>query len=282
MNKQVFLLLFLICAANAAVTFTVDTDRSGFSSVVVSLEGEAGAEVLLPPDASSFRIVGGSYSMENGTAVITSGKTGFTTFSFTTDMLTEKEGSGWHLSFTPPAGAETFVFMPPYATIITSSPQPMKVTAEDSRTVLEMGQEPVSISYSLEAPPPAEPEGDAFYFFLFGGMFMIVFGLVTVLFKRWAVSQGYFARKTVKRPTLDITPGKKEMMDTFNENDLTIVRFLMGSGGKARRNELERKTEVSKSSLAMALNRLERRKIVEMDRTSTTHFVKLSDYFLRL
>ena len=58
--------------------------------------------------------------------------------------------------------------------------------------------------------------------------------------------------------------------------------MLLSSSGKARRNELERRSEVSKSSLAMALNRLEKRKIIEIDRTATTHFVKLSDYFLRL
>jgi uncharacterized membrane protein len=79
-----------------------------------------------------------------------------------------------------------------------------------------------------------------------------------------------------------MTGGKKEMMETFNENDLKIANFLLSAGGKSRRNDLERRSGISKSSLAMALNRLEKRKIIEIDRTSTTHFVKLSDYFLKL
>jgi uncharacterized membrane protein len=85
-----------------------------------------------------------------------------------------------------------------------------------------------------------------------------------------------------KSPSLEVTSGKKEMMETFNENDLRIVNHLLQTQGKSRRNELERKTGISKSSLAMAINRLEKRKIIEIDRTATTHFVKLSDYFLKL
>ena len=85
-----------------------------------------------------------------------------------------------------------------------------------------------------------------------------------------------------RKSTLEITPGKKEMMGTFNDNDIKIVNHLIEKQGKSKRNELERRTGISKSSLAMALNRLEKRKIIEVDRGSTTHFVKLSDYFLKL
>ncbi len=49
-----------------------------------------------------------------------------------------------------------------------------------------------------------------------------------------------------------------------------------------KRNQLERITEMSKSSLAATLNQLERRKIVDMNKENKVHYVKLSQWFAEL
>ena len=293
MNKILLVVLLALSVANAVVTYTVDTDRDGASSVTLSIEGSGSADVYLPPDAKNFRIVGGSYSVVNQTASVVSGPTGFTTFSFSTDLMTTKSDSSWKLSFSPPEGALIRAYMPAYSTIVNSFPQPRMVSSEDSRTVIDFDySRTTSVYYRLDEPSPVQEEMNGGLFILGAALVIALaaIGIALLMRKPQAIVVetkngdlvAVSASPPEKTPTLQMTQGKKEMMETFNENDLKIVNYLLGTEGKSRRNELERKSGISKSSLAMAINRLEKRKIIEIDRTATTHFVKLSEYFLKL
>ncbi len=283
MNKLYFLLLGLLFTSHASLIYTVDIDRSGFSSVTLSLEDEQGANVTLPEDARNFRIVGGSYSKVNDTAIVMAGKTGFATFSFSSDALTSKTDSTWKLLLFPPARSTTLIYMPPYATVEDSFPQPRRVSAEDSRAQLEIGySNNITVHYRLEEQPLPVAESDMPAFYILAAAIVLASAAVIVSIILRGGTLIPSRQKEEKKPTLGMTAGKKEMMETFNENDTKIVDFLLSKRGKSRRNELERETGISKSSLAMALNRLEKREVIEIDRTSTTHFVKLSERFLRL
>lgn len=283
MNKTQFFALLLLSLGSASHLFTVDVDRSGLSSATLSLEGGDTVNVSLPEDAYNFRMVGGSYSIANRTATVVSGATGFATFSFSTSLFTTKTDSVWTLSFSAPDGGSVRVYAPPYAAIENSLPQPRMVSSEDSRLILEIGgSDRITVRYRLDEPPQTNEQSD-----LSIVLFAVAALLLVLIFmqrsKLLSFAQSAQAKTPAGRaPSLEPTPGKREMLQTFNENDLRIVSFLTGNQGRSRRNELERKTGISKSSLAMALNRLEKRKIIELDRTSTTHFVKLSDFFLRL
>lgn len=297
MNRTLLLTMMLVSLSSASVIYTVDTDRTGFSSVTLSLQGSGSVSVPMPSDAADFRIVGGSYRLENGSAVVSVGQSGFTTFSFTTSLFTGKTTDGWKLSFDPPDGAAVNVYMPSYSSIDNPFPMPKSVSADSSRTLVEYDSpQLVTIYYRLNEQPASQPSDSGSGYIVITALIVAVAIIgASVILKLPTRAQALMqpqappapaqqepAAQPPKQPSLEMSPGKKEMMETFNENDLKIVGFLLSSGGKARRNELERKTQVSKSSLAMALNRLEKRKIVEIDRTATTHFVKLSDYFLRL
>lgn len=287
MNKIALILILSMCAAFALPSYSVDIDRSGSASVTVSLESMETVSVPLPPDASNFRIVGGSYGIANSTAIVSSGQTGFASFSFSTSAFTSKEASGWRLMVLPPPGASVRIYLPPYSSITSSDPQPGLVSMENSRLVFHSAYaKTVSISYALDAIP-AQQGSDSDEIIIVAAVLIAVIAIAAYLIRarQQPVQQPASqppAQAAEKKPTLEITKGKKEMMETFNENDTKVVNHLISVNGKCRRNELERKSGISKSSLAMALNRLERRKIVEIDRTSTTHFVKLADYFLRL
>ena len=279
MNKMLFALLMLVSMAFASLTYTVDTDRAGFSSVTLALTNENSAEVPLPQDAQNFRIVGGTYEISNNTATISSGSSGITTFSFTSSTLTAKINSVWKLSFSPPQNSMVIVYMPAFAVIEQSDPQPIKVSSQDSRTSLEFdSSDAVEVMYGLEEIPEAEGSGIPDANILIIAIVLAAAAIIIALIPRQKLS----SKPAEKKPTMQMTSGKKEMMETFNENDKKIVNCLLRQGGKSKRNDLERKTGISKSSLAMAINRLEKRKIIEIDRGSTTHFVKLSEYFLKL
>jgi uncharacterized membrane protein len=280
MNKFAFAVLLLLCVSHASVTYTADIDRIGQVSITVSIEGGDGTSVPTPEDAHGYVIVGGSFSESNGTAYITPGSTGFTTFSFYTDMLTEKTSSGWTARLSPPDSASVMVYMPPHSSFEESSPNPVMVTADDSRNRLDFHpSESIVVYYRLDDLTAPGTEGSPFNIILLFGGAMILGAILRDMYSRLEKKP---LKGSDRKPSFDVTAGKKEMMETFNENDKVVVDSLLESQGKAKRNALERKTGISKSSLAVSLNRLEKRKIIEMDRTSTTHFVKLSDYFLRL
>jgi uncharacterized membrane protein len=277
MNKALLLLVVLATSAFASELLTINIERSGIASVILSLEGEHSSAISLPSDASNFRIVGGSFSVLNGTAQVTPGPSGFTTFSFSSSVLTTKTPDGWKLFFEAPSTSNVTLYMPAYAVITSSSPKPMKVSADESRPSLEFSGGPIALEYELSAAPePVQSDSS----FILIAAFVLAAGMVAAAIILRNKPHGKTVRE--KTPSLLMTGGKKEMMETFNENDKAIVGFLLSSQGKSKRNELERKTGISKSSLAKAINRLEKRKIIEIDRTSTTHFVKLSEYFLKL
>ncbi len=277
MNKALFLVLLLAASAYASELLTIDVDRSGATSVVLSLDGEESSSIALPSDASNFRIVGGSYEVINNTAHLTSGQSGFTTFSFSSSALTTKTTDGWKLTFTAPASSNVMVYMPSYSTLQSSSPKPAKVSADDSRASLEFPGGPIALEYSLAEAPEKADESDS-SLILFAALILAI----AIISAAYLLRSKQQEKPKEAKPSLGMSPGKKEMMETFNENDKTIVNYLLSCNGKSKRNDLERKTSISKSSLAKAINRLEKRKIIEIDRSATTHFVKLSDYFLKL
>jgi len=277
MNKAFFLLLVLASSAYSSEIITLDVDRSGSTSVTLSLEGGGSSSIFIPQDSSNFRIVGGSYEVVNDTAIISSGSSGFTTFSYSSSELTTKTSSSWKLFFTAPENSTVSVYMPAHARLISSSPHPARVSADDSRSSLEFQGGQIRLEYELKSLP--EPEQSD------SGLILpsvIILAMSLVIAAYLLRSKNNEPKASEKKPSLDLTSGKKEMMETFNENDKIIVNYLFSCDGKSKRNDLEKKTSISKSSLAKAINRLEKRKIIEIDRTSTTHFVKLSDYFLRL
>ena len=49
--------------------------------------------------------------------------------------------------------------------------------------------------------------------------------------------------------------------------------------GRMKRSKLERESGVSKSSLAASLKNLERKKIIEVDRTYASHYVRFTEWF---
>jgi uncharacterized membrane protein len=279
MNKVVFFLLLMAFSAFASITYTVDLDREGDASVTASLVDEQAVIVFLPDDATNFRIAGGEYTTSNNTAVVVPGKTGLTSFSFSSSLLSEKAGSIWTLSFNPPENSITTVFMPPYSTIKNVSPSATRIFSDDSRIQINIDySKRITVTYGLEdQPTPKTNDLQVEYIILAVAILVAAIIIFWVFRKEEAATQQKEAHAT-----LEVTEAKKQMMETFNENDKIIVDFLLEHGGKSKRNALERSVGISKSSLAVALNRLERRKIIEIDRSATTHYVKLNDYFLKL
>lgn len=280
MNKYSIIALIFLILINlvySSIIYTLDIDRSSKVTGIFSSNDENQTFIPIPKDATNIRIVGGSYESVPDGFVLTSGSSGFTSFSFVSDMLTTKTGSIWTLYAKIPNNSKIRILLPPYSRLDSSNPIAQKISYEDQRIVLEISNSTsVTINYSLD-DVPIIIESQSNNYFYFGLIFLLFLSMVIYYFKFW--------KKPIQKNSKSITEltfGKKQMIETMNENDIKIVDLLMKSNGKSKRNYLERTSGISKSSLSVALNRLERRKIIEIDRTSTVHMVKLSDYFQNL
>lgn len=81
---------------------------------------------------------------------------------------------------------------------------------------------------------------------------------------------------------IKITQGMENIMKALTPNEVKVIKVLLNHNGVLRRNEIARGAEISKSSLAVALTKLEEKKIVEIDRTFVVHNVKITDWFKSL
>ncbi len=79
-----------------------------------------------------------------------------------------------------------------------------------------------------------------------------------------------------------ITSRQEQLLQTLTENESRIIRLLLQERGRVKRSYIEKKLQVAKSSLAATLNNLERKKIIEIDRTYNSHTIKLADWFIKL
>lgn len=76
--------------------------------------------------------------------------------------------------------------------------------------------------------------------------------------------------------------GQQNLMKTLSENERKVIGLLSAGNGEMKRNILERKSGLAKSSLASCLNMLERKKVLEIDKTSVVHFVRFTGWFREL
>jgi uncharacterized membrane protein len=85
-----------------------------------------------------------------------------------------------------------------------------------------------------------------------------------------------YLKKTRGRDSLK---NKENIMRTLTDNEKKIVELMIESEGHMKRSKLEKKSGISKSSLAAALKNLEKKNIVELDKTYKTHRIKLTEWF---
>ena len=76
-----------------------------------------------------------------------------------------------------------------------------------------------------------------------------------------------------------ITDAQMHVLRAANDNEATVLKIMLKHHGHLKRNELERESGISKSSLASALKNLEGKNIIHIDRSFFVHYLTLSDWF---
>jgi uncharacterized membrane protein len=296
----VLAILLPLVSAQLSANYDIIVDDSGASLVLLTLSGEGETSLILPADVSDPVVEGAPYITEDSRLYVSVSGGLPCTVMYVTDHFTGKQGAEWTASLEMPENiSDTYVkiSLPHDAKFVSASPSSPQLSRTNDSLVaswLFTSAPPASISllYSLSQTPFSPPAGQqtnppasqppqttlqwtAEYTLLFA---------VPIILLLAVVSAFYLWRKTTgkQKPKLEVTEGMRNVMKALNESDVKIIEAIIDSGGEIKRSTLERKTQTAKSSLALALQRLESKNIVKMDKERASHYVALSEWFRSL
>ncbi len=290
-----FLALFLAApqaVQAASADYNIVVNDAGDSLVLLNIQGSGEINIPLPLDAANPEVSGALYvPAENGIDILI-GPTGKASVAYDTSLLTAKSAGKWifDLDLVKWMGKKVTVLLPPNAEITSTNPRGAIEQLSDSKKIiwdLDQYAEKVSANYVLSERAPSKP---ALISPILLGVLAIVFvGIIALAYARPRLlpKQKVEKKRIVQRPAVIerkplVTREKQNVLKTLTENELKIVNTLISNSGSIKRNKLERETQMAKSSLASALANLERRNVVQIDRTYTVHTVELSDWFRKL
>ncbi|HIJ99914.1 TPA: hypothetical protein H1016_00035 [archaeon] len=289
-------LALLLAAPQAVKAATADynivVNDAGDSLVVLNIVGSGEIRIPLPLDVSNPEVRGALYvPAENGIDILI-GPSGKASVAYDTSLLTAKSGGTWvfDLDLVKWMDKKVTVLLPPHAEITSTTPRGAIEQLSDSKKVtwnVDQYAEKVSATYTLAERATLKP---ALISPILLGILAVVFvGIIALAYARPGLlpKQKVEKRRFIQRPAVIerkslITKEKQNVLKTLTENELKIVNNLLTNSGSMKRNKLEREAQIAKSSLASALATLERRNVVQIDRTYTVHTVELSDWFRKL
>ncbi len=277
-------------AMTASAECSIVVEGNGNALVILAYEGNGTVKVPLPMDVAAPKVLNALYvdSPQGIELLLKEGEVA--TVVYMTSMLTEKKGGRWVIDTDLVAGDHrVHLSLPNSATIVKSEPQASISQGEESLDLVWEGPERIRIEYIFSQATSTsvtktttttiadeneigeeEVEDDEYitYVALLVGIILILGGAISIIFRHIRASQA--------------TEGMRKIMRTLGGNEYKVVDTLLKDKKGMRRSDLERTSSISKSSLALALNNLERKNIVDVDRSNTTHFVELTKWFKEL
>ena len=94
------------------------------------------------------------------------------------------------------------------------------------------------------------------------------------------ISKNLKQQRELKQP--DISDAQLNIIRAVNKNEALIIEILLKFNNAIKRNQLEKETDLAKSSLASSLKNLEHKKIILIDRSFSTHYITFTEWFTEL
>lgn len=303
--------------ASGTGSYDIVVEDNGNALVILALEGNETVELPLPLDVSYPEVQNGIYvQTQNGIEVsLTEGSE--TVVAYETSLLTSKAAETWTFEMTLPEldGFDVTVSLPKKASIKEVSPAASVRDSIESRDLVwdaSAKDGRISVSYSFPSEDvsivttttlteattttmslssttttmspsttqPASTTSSTIPKQADFGISLILIVILCAIALVFLITVVFVMARGGKKPGM--TEGMLKVMRTLGGNEYKIVDTLLKNGGGMRRNELERGSGISKSSLALALSNLERKGIVEVNKDNTTHYVELTMWFKAL
>ncbi len=267
-NYFLFILIFTLAQVSAGIDnaeYQIIIQENGNAIVAIVFEGDGKIDFPLPQDVMTIEIEGGLYVLENGSATIAIGTTKKAIVVYKTTHLTQKSNKEWkfNMELEEITNKDIIVTMPEEAIIKTSSPSAFIETGELTKLHFEDTNN-MGIVYSF----PVSPNGGTWKS---KNLYWLIALIPTLL--------GLFYILKIAK-TKKISARQEQIIQTLTKNEEGIVKLLLGSRKPLKRNLIEKKLGIAKSSLAATLNNLERKKILTIDKSYTTHTIKLNKWFM--
>ena len=266
MKNWVCLLLGFILATVVATAessdYQVTAKENGQALVIVTVTGVGLYRLPLQSDVQDIKVKGALYNIENNTALLSIGSTGKAVMLYKTDTLTTKRGDRWTLQLESTlSNSSVTLYLPKTAVIIRTNPQALVEDSDFKKVSWQGNLSVLEVDYRF-----ADQEATSDPSWLYAGA--VALGAMSVLAVNLAIKHKKNSGKN-----------KVNLVKTLSENEALVVNILQQNSGQIKRSRLEKLSKIAKSSLASTLKNLERKKIVEVDRTFTTHLVKTTKWF---
>jgi uncharacterized membrane protein len=259
----VVLILFLFVPLSTyALSYDVAIKDNGEAIFIITVEEES-ANITLPKDAAvkgkGILYVISETEKEKQVSVYTQKKGILVASTF---GLTQKSGSQWVFNYD--FNAPGRIVLPKDALISSITP-----TIQISEQIIKLESEsPVSLTYNYT--PGISLHSNSIKTFITFLIFALIITIALIIY-------------LITRKSKD--QSQQNVIKILSQNERKVIKFIIekgGTEGKVKRNTLEKEGKFSKSSLANSLNILEKKNIITIDKSYTTHTVNLTDWFRRL
>jgi len=254
------LMLVPYASAQEASEYYMIIEDNGNALVSVTITGSGLYSIPIPSDVDDILVRGALYILNGDHIDVSIGETEQAVILYTSSMHTSKTGDEWR--FTMDLGdlenMSITVLMPEDTNIISTTPEAFIQSGEVTE-VYWSDAETIEIVYQFEKG--IESQWDWKPFYLIGAVIVIA-------------GAGYIYSR--RNPHIS---KKESVIKTLSENEKKIVHVLIENKGIMKRSKVEKSTGISKSSLAVSLKNLEKKKILIIDKTYPVHSVKLTEWF---
>lgn len=292
----IFLILFSFTAKAISLGYESIVAENGNALVIINLQGSGTINIPLPEDASqNLDVEDALYVKASNGIDVSVGSAGNASVYFTSSLLTEKKGAYWLFALSLPEGFESIsvsISLPSNSVINSTSPQAVISESDNSKLVewnsILSGTKTVSINYFFKETPPEKQSQD--FTFIISVIFAVIIIAVIAFFalknknKKIELKESKGKELVAVKEELPavkekVTQGQKNLLKAFTQNQRKVVELLLEFGGEIKRNQLEKESKISKSSLAATLYQLEQRNVISIDKTNVVHFIRLTDWF---
>jgi uncharacterized membrane protein len=301
LSLAVMMLVTAVFADNSDYIITVKDN--GEALIIVTINGTGLYRINLQEDVSDIKVKGALYSMHNRTAEISIGSIGKAIALYKTSTLTSKRMDAWTLQFEAVKTNSTRITVNLPRDVRIDSTEPEAFIEEDEYKKITFAGNLTKIrlayTFSDQGLPTIQEEDKRIVNTTSGTNItarkikenitnpavilaigaVVALPLVYALKKRGNGTHHAAAEKTANN---EASANKRVIIKTLPKNEESIVSLLLQNSGSLKRSMIEKQSKIAKSSLAGSLANLERKNIIEVDRTNTTHFVKFTKWFEEL
>jgi uncharacterized protein YjfI (DUF2170 family) len=296
-------ILWLLCLSTILVStvhaqtsdYNIIVKGNGEALLIITLNGSGLFQLPLEEDVEQIKVKGALYNVENGTAEISIGSARKAIVLYKTNMLTSKEKEKWALDFGVISSDKTTVTLnlPLDAKIENMFPKAFVEEGDFKKIRWEGNISEVQVYYSFQSqmlpdvedittnkrslsevevittttvsPPIDYAQSTTNH------MAWLVFPLTALIVAALILGKRHVRSKS-----------KHNIIKTLPKNEALIVTILTEHKGGIKRSKLEILSKIAKSSLASSLHNLEKKKIIGIDKTYTTHFIRFTKWFKEL